>query len=456
MSEPIQLDALGPTGPYRARSRLTVTDVAGQPIAELSQVPRLYVNRTIAALRKGPTLSADQRAAALAEAGRAFASSTIAGMSLAEYEHQVSRVAGMPLAGVRAATQRTAEAAAEAYRSTRFARPEGAVDDWRDPLTRRGRAVWTRRGDVFAVLAPANHPGVHSLWLEALALGYRVVVRPSRREPFTPYRLVAALRETALGEGSVALLPTDYAGADDIVSASDLTMVYGGDEVVEKYAADPTVLPQGPGRSKILLSGDDWRSHLDTVVDSVALHGGTGCINTTAVFVEGDPTPVAAALAERLGSIPSRRPEAEDAALPVQPADTAANIEKHLFDRAADARTVLGGDGIADDLGDGSAALRPAVFQVDSPDAPQLAVELGFPCVWVAPWSASDGVAPLRNTLVLTAIGASEELVDQLIEEPTISNVYLGDNPTHWLAPGIPHDRYLAEFLMRTKAVIRD
>ncbi|ASU85831.1 aldehyde dehydrogenase [Nocardiopsis gilva YIM 90087] len=455
MSEPIQLDALGPTGPYRARSRLTVTDVAGQPIAELSQVPRLYVNRTIGALRKGPTLSADQRAAALAEAGRAFASSTIAGMSVEEYEHYVSRVAGMPLAGVRTATQRTAQAAVEAYRSTRFARPEGAVEDWRDPMTRTGRAVWTRRGDVFAVLAPANHPGVHSLWLEALALGYRVVVRPSRREPFTPYRLVAALRETAFGDDAVALLPTDYAGADDIVSASDLTMVYGGDEVVEKYAADPTVLPQGPGRSKILLSGDDWRSHLDTVVDSVALHGGTGCINTTAVFVDGDPAPVAEALAERLSAIPSRRPEAEDAALPVQPADTAATIEKYLFDRAEGARTVLGGDGVADDLGDGSAALRPAVFQVDSPDAPQLNVELGFPCVWVAPWSPSDGVAPLRNTLVLTAIGAAEELVDRLVEEPTISNVYLGDHPTHWLEPGIPHDRYLAEFLMRTKAVIR-
>lgn len=280
-------------------------------------------------------------------------------------------------------------------------------------------------------------------------------MRPSRREPFTPHRLVAALRETAFGADAVALLPTDHTGADDIVAGADLTMVYGGDDVVAKYAADPTVLPQGPGRSKILLSGGDWRSHLDTVVDSVALHGGTGCINTTAVFVDGDPAPVAEALAERLASIPSRRPESADAALPVQPAETAANIEKYLFDRAAGARAVLGGDGVADDLGDGSAVLRPAVFQVDRPDAPQLAVELGFPCVWVAPWSPSDGVAPLRNTLVLTAIGAPEELVDRLVEEPTISNVYLGDHPTHWLEPGIPHDRYLAEFLMRTKAVIR-
>ncbi len=45
--------------------------------------------------------------------------------------------------------------------------------------------------------------------------------------------------------------------------------------------------------------------------------------------------------------------------------------------------------------------------------------------------------------------------MDALVAEPTISNVYVGDHPTYWIEPGIPHDGYLAEFLMRTKAVIR-
>lgn len=116
-TEPVQLDALSPTGPYRARNRLTVTDVAGTPVAELSQVPRLYVNRAIGALRAAPALTADERAAALAEAGRAFATATVAGTTVEEYERLVSRVSGMPLPGVRAATLRTAQAAAEAHRS---------------------------------------------------------------------------------------------------------------------------------------------------------------------------------------------------------------------------------------------------------------------------------------------------------------------------------------------------
>ena len=49
--------------------------------------------------------------------------------------------------------------------------------------------------EVFAVHASGNSPGVHGLWLQALALGYRVAIRPSRREPFTGHRLISALRQ---------------------------------------------------------------------------------------------------------------------------------------------------------------------------------------------------------------------------------------------------------------------
>jgi hypothetical protein len=48
------------------------------------------------------------------------------------------------------------------------------------------------------------------------------------------------------------------------------------------------------------------------------------------------------------------------------------------------------------------------------------------------------------------------QVLDDLLADPTIKNLYIGDHPTYWIAPGIPHDAYLGEFLMRTKAVIRD
>ncbi|MBL7491612.1 aldehyde dehydrogenase family protein [Frankia sp. AgB1.9] len=450
-----QLDALGPNGPFRSGEPLTINDVAGTPVAELSLVPRVFVHRAMAALRRASTMPYEERLAALARAGAAFERGTPAGLSTEDYARLVSRICGMPIAVVREAAKQIARSLTGAGPDAGCARPTAAVESWRDPATRYGRAVWTRRGDVFGVHAAGNHPAVHALWPEALALGYRVAVRPSRREPLTPFRLISALRDAGFGADQVVLLPTDHTVADDILREADLSMAYGGDDVVRKYAADSSVLPQGPGRSKILVAGGDWRPHLDMIADSVAAGGGTACVNATAVFVDGDPTSLAEALAERLGALPTLPSTDERAVLPIQPLAQARAIEKYLLDHAGDATPRLGGAGIVDPLPDGGAALRPAVFQVDRPDAPQTGIELGFPCVWVAPWSAADGVGPLRDTLVLTALTDDAELVDRLVDDPTISNVYLGDTPTYWMRPDVPHDAYLGEFLMRTKAVAR-
>ncbi|ASF07358.1 putative carboxylic acid reductase [Nocardia brasiliensis NBRC 14402] len=452
----LHLDALGPEGDYRSRKQETLRDRTGTPVATLSLAPALYVTRAMQALRRAPELPVDERIAAIARAGRAFATATVAGVRAAEYQRTVSAVAGLPITVVRKATDEIARAAADAYRIGRHARPFGAVGDWRDPSTRAGAAVWTRRGEVFAVHAAGNHPAVHLGWLEPLALGYRVAVRPSRREPFTPHRLISALRAAGFGADQVVLLPTAHEVAGEILGLADLGMVYGGADVVAAYGGDPRVLPQGPGRSKVLLTADrDWSAAVDTIVESVSGGGGVGCVNATAVLVEGDPAPVAAAVAARLAALPGLPPGDERAILPVYPVDAARRWEDHLRKRAAGTRAWLGGDGVVEDLGDGSAVLRPAVHQVDSPYAEQLGAELPFPCVWFAPWDRAAGLAPLRNTLVLTACTDDEQLITDLVREPTIGNVHLGYHPTNRLDPGLPHDGYLAQFLMRAKTIRR-
>ncbi|MFC9438614.1 aldehyde dehydrogenase family protein [Nocardia sp. NPDC057030] len=452
----LQLDALGPTGPYRARKQETIRDRTGNPFATLSLVPQLYVTRAMRAMHRSSPVPVDERIAAIARAGRAFATERVAGQTADEYQRTVSAVAGLPITVVRRATEDIERAAAHAYHTVQNARPTGAVGEWRDPSTRAGRAVWTRRGEVFAVHAAGNHPAVHQGWLEPLALGYRVAVRPSRREPFTPHRLISALRAAGFGDDQVMLLPTDHDAADEILRLADLGMVYGGDDVVAKYAGSPGILPQGPGRSKILLTADtDWTAALDTIVESVSGGAGVGCVNATAVLVEGDPTPVAAALAERLAALPSLPAHDERAVLPVYPLEAARRWEAHLLERATGTKPWLGGTGIVDDLGDGSAVLRPAVHQVDTPLADQITAELPFPCVWIAPWTPTTGLTPLRDTLVLTTPTTDPHLIDNLINDPTISNLHLGNHPTNSRTPGLPHDSYLADFLMRTKTVLR-
>jgi hypothetical protein len=76
------------------------------------------------------------------------------------------------------------------------------------------------------------------------------------------------LRDAGFRPEDAVYLPANYVGADEIVRAADLSMIYGGQDVVDKYANDATVLANGPGRTKILLTAEqDWRDYLDVIVD---------------------------------------------------------------------------------------------------------------------------------------------------------------------------------------------
>jgi acyl-CoA reductase-like NAD-dependent aldehyde dehydrogenase len=435
---------------------VVVTDVRGNAVAQLSLVPSLYVARALSAMRLAEPLAAGDRAAALSRAADLFSGGTPGGLTLERYQRLVTSVAGLGIDAVRRSSDAIADACRSGADASRWARPAGVLASPDDPAARVGAAVWVRRGRVLGVHAAGNHPAVHCHWLEALSLGYLVAVRPSRREPFTAHRLISALREAGFGPDHVACLPTDHHAADELLNSADLSLVYGGDEVVRKYRANPAVLANGPGRSKILVTPEcDWRPYADLLADSVAHGGGTGCVKTTAIFVEGDPEPLAYALAERLSAIPTLPPEEGGALLPVHTRNSAARLEAYLARVAGDAIAVLGREGIADDLHDGSAALRPAVYVVSRPDAPQARIELPFPCVWVCPWSPEAGIGPLRDTLVLTAMTPREPLVSALLAEPTIRNLYVGPVPTYWTAPAVPHDDYLAAFLMESKGFVR-
>jgi acyl-CoA reductase-like NAD-dependent aldehyde dehydrogenase len=453
----VAIDALGPAGEYRTRNREVITDTAGVAVAELSIVPPLYVSRTISAQREVRPLPTAQRGAALYKTAEIFANSVIAGLDFDHYVQLASRVSGLPIGATRAAAGGVADALKTAFDAVWHARPAGAVFDWREERTRWGCAVWGRRGEVFAVHASGNAPGIHGLWPQALALGYRVAIRPSRREPFTGHRLIQALRLAGFRNEDVVYLPTDYAGAEQIIRAADLAMVYGGQDVVDKYADDPTVFTNGPGRTKILITAEkDWRDYLDVIVDSIANRGGMACVNTTAVLYEGDPAPLAQAIGERLSTIEPLPNSDERAILPTQPIEKAQALARYLAVKSVGTTPVLGANQVVADLGDGYAALRPAVHLLAKPDVERLNIELAFPCVWISPWSRSDGLEPLRHSLVLNAITSDEDLLDDLVNEPTVTNVYSGHHRTYYTAPAIPHDGYLADFLMRNKGVIRE
>jgi acyl-CoA reductase-like NAD-dependent aldehyde dehydrogenase len=439
---------------YTAKDQFAVPDVTGEPVARLSMVPSVFVSRAMSALRKADSLPAVERSPAIRSAVEMFKDEVVADMSPTDYRIMTSRISGLPISNVDYSVESIVAAGRGVDRAVAAAAPHGVTMDWPDPGLADGGAVWIRRGDTLAIHAAGNSPGIHASWLQALALGFRIAVRPSRREPLTPYRLIIALRAAGFAPDQVMMLPTDYAAAEEILRSADLSVVYGGDDVVSKYAGDPSVLVRGPGRSKLVVTSDiDWEGHLDAIVRAVAAGGGTSCMNATAIFVEGDAGAVAEAVAERLASLPSLPPEHPDAALPVVAMSRAKELEEHFLARSNGAKVWLGKDGIADGLADGSAALRPAVAELGSASDPRVNLELPFPCVWVAPWSTSEDAASLNKSLSVTALTADRTLVAALIAEPSIANVMVGDARSEPGSEHLPHDDYFAAFLMRAKAV---
>ncbi|WP_230205198.1 hypothetical protein [Parafrankia elaeagni] len=71
-------------------------------------------------------------------------------------------------------------------------------------------------------------------------------------------------------------------------------------------------------------------------------------------------------------------------------------------------------------------------------------------------WAARGPSGRTWPARPLTVMTQDARIVDHLLNEPTIRNLYLGDHPTVWMAAGVPHDGYLADFLMENKALVRD
>ncbi|MEV5942803.1 aldehyde dehydrogenase family protein [Streptomyces sp. NPDC051994] len=385
-------------------------------------------------------------AGTLAEAGRRFAKATLAGLTPEEYAELQALASGVPIRAAQSTLRRLGEEGARLGNVVTQQQPAGT-----GPQT---RARWSRRGSVLGVVAPSNHPGTHVAWLQAIALGYRVAVRPGARDPFTPQRLAHALLDADLGPDRISVLAGSHAAADALTDAADLALVYGGESTVNRLRGNDRILVRGPGRSKILVDGAVDDSLLDHLVAEIADDGGVRCTNATAVLTSGDHRALAEALAERLAAFPVLPVTYPDAVLPVRPLAEAQAL-RSVVGRAADgapdlAERYYGSDTLPVVNGEG-AALRPAVVAVDRSDHTALAVELPFPCVWVAPWQPSEGLAPLSDSLALTLLTENTRLVGEALEDPTIRTVIHGRVPGWWMDPYLPHDGYIGQFLKEVR-----
>jgi acyl-CoA reductase-like NAD-dependent aldehyde dehydrogenase len=284
-----------------------------------------------------------------------------------------------------------------------------------DAASERGTGI----GRGLAAVLPSNSPGVHSLWLPAIPLKVPLALKPGRSEPWTPYRLRAALLAAGIPTEAISLYPTDHQGATALLESYDRAMVFGQSTTVAAHEKNPRVQVHGPGYSKIVLGADQvdrWEAHLELFVASVLDNSGRSCVNASTLLVPRHGRAIAEGLAQRLGGVgalPLNHPEAKLAA--AGSLEAAEAMAAHIADLGSGGATDCSAPyGPAVAQAEGLAFLRPTVLCCANPEHPLAKTEYPFPFVSVVELPEEQMASWIGPTLVLSTITENEALVNQL------------------------------------------
>lgn len=311
---------------------------------------------------------------------------------------------------------------------------------------------------VLGAVLPSNSPGVHTLWLPAVPLQFGLVLKPGSQEPWTPYRIVAAMIAAGIPAEAFSLYPGGHDAGGALLSACQRAMMFGSAQTIEQYKGNPRVQVHGPGFSKILLGDDvvdDWQKYLDLMVDSIFLNGGRSCINCSGIWASRHTEAIAAALADRLGPIEPKPPEDPQAGLAAFTIPNAAQgtwrmIEADLKAAGVTHMTERFGPRLVER--ERCAYLRPTIVHCASPDCEIARKEFLFPFATVVQCPESEWLGKIGTTLVGTVITNHPGLIRAATDATDIDRLNVGPIPTtrlNWLQP---HEGNLIDFLFHSRA----
>lgn len=327
-----------------------------------------------------------------------------------------------------------------------------------------GQAVsFYPRTRSLGVVLPNNSPGVHGLWVPAIALKMPLVLRPGSAEPWTPYRIIQALIKAGVPADAFAFYPSGHAGGGEIVRKTGRSMFFGDVAAVGAFAGDPRIELHGPGYSKLLVGPDQvdrWEETLDVIAASVAENGGRSCVNASGVWTPAHGRELADALARRLAAIVPRASDDPDAAIapfvnPKVAEFLSQQIDAGLAEPGAEDMTARHRTGPRLVQHDGSTFLLPTVVHCTSSSHPLANREFLFPYVAVVDVTEDEMAAMpacMGQTLVVTALTKDEALINRLLDSDLVGRLNLGPIKTNTIVWDQPHEGNLFEHLYARRA----
>jgi hypothetical protein len=466
----LTLSALRWGKPYKS---LEVQEVVhfdtGEPIAAISQVNGGMLQLD---MRKAPRAREVLREIPTAEllakckhAAELFASAELpmgdSTQTVDEFIHQQSASTGLPEHMCRGNMQKNSFVLANMDRILDSLTRGLDLEIFRRGYGEEGRGVtvsYQVQTPVLGAVLPNNSPGVHTLWLPAIALQIGLLLKPGSQEPWTPYRMVAAFIEAGIPAEAFALYPGGHDVGQTLLSRCHRSMVFGSAQTVEQYAGNPQVQAHGPGFSKILI-GDDvvdrWEDYLDLMVESVFSNSGRSCINCSGIWASRHTQEIAQALAERLGPIEIKPPQDPEAGLAAftnakMAVGTWSMVTQDLAEAGVTDMTAGFGERLVEQ--ERCAYLRPVIAHASSPDRGVASKEYMFPFVSVVQCPQADLVKKIGPTLVCTVLTEDERLIGDLTESTSVDRLNVGPIPTNRLNWLQPHEGNLIDFLFRSRA----
>lgn len=464
--------------PYESLTQVTLTRVGdGEPVATVSQANRGLISRdlleTAARRRRLQSLSSSELLAICARAGKLFMEGTLcvdprAGATQGpdDFVRTQSATTGMPQAlcrgnmeKIRFVLENMGRVLAGLTRGLDLA----ALD--RGWIEEDGRPVsYLAQADALGAVLPSNSPGVHSLWIPAVALKIPLVLKPGREEPWTPMRIAQALIAAGCPPEAFCFYPTAHDGAAEILMRCERSMFFGDASSVEDWRNDSGIQIHGPGWSKVIFGrdrADDWREHVDLMVASIADNGGRSCVNASGVWTPAHGREIAEALAERLAAIEARRLDDPRAGLAAF-SDPA--VARRISDYV-DAQLAIPG---AEDLTarhrpggrvvelDGCSFVLPTLIWCEEPSHPLAATELLFPFAAVVEMPQERMLDAIGPTLVVTALTDDPAFRASLMDSRHVERLNLGALPTGRVSWDQPHEGNLFQHLYRQRAFQAD
>jgi acyl-CoA reductase-like NAD-dependent aldehyde dehydrogenase len=324
-----------------------------------------------------------------------------------------------------------------------------------------GRTLsYFRDGRTFGAVLPSNSPGVHGLWIPAIALKAPIVLKPGREEPWTPLRIIEALAAAGIPREAFGFYPTDHAGAGELLRGVSRSMLFGGADTTAPWKGDPRVEIHGPGYSKVILgddTADDWEKYVDIMAGSIAANGGRSCINASAIWTPRHGKAIAEALATRFAKIEPLAAEDPNAVIAAFANQAMATSMSEMIDfelkspGAMDVTEKVRGSHRLVTKGRVSYVLPTIIWCEDREHALRNR-EFLFPFASVVECPTVEMASEIGSSLVVSAITKDQNLINALMTSPNVDRLNIGAIPTYQLSWDQPHEGNLFEHLYRQRA----